>query len=480
MPTRRTPYSRKNPKAPRAYSRTRRHAGGPTHASPGSFRIGGRASHGADRPQRRPTELDRTAISWETSSGSFSLTRRQLLIGAAAIVGIGIVGAGGSAIYQQVSAASSGDVSVLEVPEGAVTTTDSLTMAETSACVSLIGNFELTYGTQLWCNDGAVAACLVPSDTSTPLASAALLWLSSGSLQTVLAQAVGDAEGFDIYDVRATAQALVWVEQNILEGTWRIYSAALADGTPGQAALMQEGTTDEWEVPLIAAVGGKAFWQVLPNIEGPFATEASTLNAAQAGDAADAHVVCESDGRMCTAPYALSDSLVITPRAATSGTYYRLVLIDAESEAELDSLVLPQAMRPQDAGYGDTGFTFTFDAIYNYGEGISQLGSYAPASDARGADYSGAPWFRYTRTPGAAPAWCGRYFVAKSASNVVGVDFASGSYFVLDREDGADDYGDYIASTGAGDTLVTFSNIDSTPIVGDARRCCLVRVWAPL
>ena len=70
--------------------------------------------------------------------------------------------------------------------------------------------------------------------------------------------------------------------------------------------------------------------------------------------------------------------------------------------------------------------------------------------------------------------------MVKSITSVVGVDLSAGTYFSLDVESGADDYGDYLASTGSNETVVTYSNIDSDPLDGEARTCCLVRVWSPL
>lgn len=82
-------------------------------------------------------------------------------------------------------------------------------------------------------------------------------------------------------------------------------------------------------------------------------------------------------GRMSTPVYAYKDGVVITPRANSGNIYYQLTYIDTHDEVQ-DSICLPQNMRPLEAGYGKTGFNFSFDAIYNYGEGISNLGTYTP------------------------------------------------------------------------------------------------------
>lgn len=488
MPTKRTPQSRRHPAAPRAFERPRNRAAGSPHGkSPLSQATRNareaRAARAASAPHRRQTARSRAlaqeAFTVETQAGNVSVTRRQLLIGVGAIAGVVVAGVGGMAAYEQLSATGSADLTTLEVPEGAVVTNEDFASIEPDAAVSLAGSFELPYGTQVWANSDTVAVCLVPGETSTPLATVALLWLGSGTTQTVLGEAIGQAEGFSIFDVRASDQGIIWVEADIPDGTWRVYTATLsADGTVGQATLVEEGDSD-WEMPQIAAVADKAFWQMLPRTDGEASTESSTLRAAQMGSA-DAHTAYTSDGRMATPPYGTADGVVITPRAEASGVYYQLTYLDAASESVLDSVVLPASMRPLEAGYGETGFMFSFDAIYDYGDGISQLGTYAPSVDAAGADYSASSWFRFGRTPTAAPSWCGSYLMVKSTTSVVGANLATNEVFALPVEDGADDYGDYLATTGTHGTVVTFSNIDDDPISGEARTCCLVRVWAPL
>ena len=69
--------------------------------------------------------------------------------------------------------------------------------------------------------------------------------------------------------------------------------------------------------------------------------------------------------------------------------------------------------------------------------------------------------------------------MVKSTSAVCGVDLDAREWFAFDVESGADTYGEYLASTGIRDTVVTFSNIDDKPVNADPRKCCLVRVWTP-
>lgn len=69
--------------------------------------------------------------------------------------------------------------------------------------------------------------------------------------------------------------------------------------------------------------------------------------------------------------------------------------------------------------------------------------------------------------------------MVKSRTQVVGINFDTNDWFAFDVKSGADDYGEYLASTGSRDAVVTYTNIDDKPLDGEARKYCLVRVWTP-
>lgn len=448
--------------------------GGGRHASSQSAR--------RSAPSRRAASgggfLDAGVTNLPGPNGDVLITRRHFLYGALGTAALAAVGGGASVAIEHFSSSDEEELTILEVPEEAVLDSTSLTEVESEGHLSLIGSFELPYGTLVWANSSRVAACLIPTEAANPLTQVALLWLGSGSYPVVLEQAVGAAEGFEIYDVRASDQGLIWTEADILDGMWRIYTATLStEGALGAPVLADEGDS-EWQTPSLAVSGRWAFWQVMPNLSGSQTTSQSVLKRVAMGSA-DVTSVCESTGRMSTPPYGLDGSVVVTPRTNTSSTHHQLTRIDAESGAVLDTLVLPQSMKPLEAGWGETGFMFSFDGIYSYGGGIANLGTYVPASAVADGDYSSAPWFRFARTPSAPPAWCGKYLIVKSTSAVCGIDLGEQTYFALSVESGAADYGDYLASTGTGSVVVTYSNVDSKPLDGEAKQYCLVRVWTP-
>ena len=446
----------------------------------GSSSRGGSRRTRRSRTNARPTRrgagegfLDKTVTSIPGHNGDILLTRRHFLYGAAGMGVLAAAGAGAKAF--SAARAEENALNVLEVPKDAVTESTSLTELENGGKLYLSANLELPYGTLMWASDDDYAALLLPTDTGSPLTSVGLMRLSSGYYFTILNQALGLAEGFEIYDVRVSDQGIVWTEVDILEGVWRIYGAQLVDAVVTDPHIMDTGNS-EWETPSIAICGTEAFWQVLPNLKGPKRTEPSTLRCASV-KGGDYQMLLTSNGRFCTPIYASHDQITVTPRAVADTVHYELTVIDAASKSVLDTMVLPQAMKPLEAGYGKTGFMFSFEGIYSYGEGISNLGTYAPKEDARGANYSAVPWFHFARTPSAPPCWCGDYLVVKSTRSVVCVDLETDTYFVFDLISGADNYGDYLASTGNRRRILIFSNINSEDISGSASKYCAVRIY---
>ena len=91
--------------------------------------------------------------------------------------------------------------------------------------------------------------------------------------------------------------------------------------------------------------------------------------------------------------------------------------------------------------------------------------------------YSEASWLHFARDPRSAPAWCGPWMLARSQTNLVAIDREGRRVFPLPLENGASDYGDFLASTHLGKRAVSFCNVDYAPIGGEQQKHCLVKVW---
>ena len=431
----------------------------------------------------RPSVAAPSSSANQQKSGQSPLvTRRRFLYGA---IGAGAVAAVGFGAGLALNAAApdagnggAGGIDCLNAPESALSTQNDFQALESyEERVQLVGEHDLPYGSLIWVTDDDVAACLLPTETGSPLSNLGLLFLGSGNTVTLRKKAVGAADDYEMYDVRATGEGVVWTEANILQGTWRIYAAPLEGEQLGEPILLEEGD-DAYETPMLTAVGKRAFWQVMPKAPNDGNLPARLMGATFGTN--DAQTVYEAARGMGTPPYGTADSVVVAPRVDTGSLYYELVNIDAATGEVRDSLVLPRAVRPLEAGYGSTGFMFSFPDIYELDGAIANLGTYAPRSKPEGGNYNAAPWFDFARTPTAAPAWCGNLLIVKSTYSVCGVDLEKGEYFAIDVQNGADTYGEYLASTGARDTFVTFTNVNHTPIEGKPIYACRVRVWSPV
>ena len=415
--------------------------------------------------------IDSSAHIPASQSKQFPLTRRQLLAGTATLGAVAL-GVGGAVALSGDS--DDAEIDVLEVSEDAVFTQNSIdddSVLDANGPMSLDGEYEFPYGTLVWATPGSnYAACLLPTDSSSPLTQAGVISLGDGSYTVVLEGPISEATGYDIYDVRCEDSGIVWVEANCFTDEWCVYQATLSDASMGEPILVDQGQ-DDYYIPTIATASGRAFWQVLPNSSGSASREDSLLKSAAFGQS-EVTEVWRSSGRMSTSPYSTGDGIVITPRVDASSVYYQLTLLNAEDGQMLDSLILPASMAPTEAGYVDGRFTFCFEYIYSYGDGIANLGTYVPVDQGGG---SGDEWFRFERTPFAAPAWTGTYFIVKSTMAIVGIDIAARTMFSLEYPNSCDDYGDYLATTGTSDTIVTYASIPATD--DNDSGSTLVRVW---
>lgn len=417
-----------------------------------------------------------------TSRTNPLISRRAFVAGAVGVGAIAAMAAGGVYLNHRAEEQAASAVTSLEVPNSSVTLATSAyeQIEDYTTRIQNSITVELPYGSLVFATDDFVAACLIPTNGAAPLNTVSLLTLGGGQEIPLLDGAIGMKEGYEIYDVRASSSGIIWVEADILDNIWRVYGATLEGDsyTLGEAILLDEGDASLYETPTLGVVGSFGFWQVLPKLGGEAITEDSLFKRSAFGSG-NTEVLYTSHGRMATPPYSCADGVVISPRVDTSGIYYQLTKMDAASGTVQDTLVLPASMKPLEAAYGPTGFAFSLDAWYQYAEGLDSIGTYTPVSLPEGDTqaYSSSSWICYDRTPTAPPAWCSGNLIVKSRYSVVGVDIAAQQTFVIDVDSGADTYGEYLATTGERNALVTFTNIDYTPLSGDATHCCRVKVW---
>ncbi len=199
-----------------------------------------------------------------------TITRRTLVRGAiGAGVLAGIVGVNG-VVKSKKNTTLTSELAV--TPENIVSLDAFTQIDDPNAMMRLRGSFDLPYHSLMWMSDEGILAYLTPTQTGHPLNAVGIVRFGShstaaGKLQDiqkpriVLPQARDNAEGFDIYDVRASQQGIVWLEAHILTNTWRIWCARLTATGIEQPLLLDEGLQSE-AMPTIGIVGKQVFWQI--------------------------------------------------------------------------------------------------------------------------------------------------------------------------------------------------------------------------
>ena len=429
--------------------------------------------------------FDENGMHIPTGNSEILLSRRQLLFGAAGLAGIAAIGGAATAIGGMSDGGS--DIASLAVGESDVFTLDDCAEVPTKDVMTLLGEYKLPYGSLVWASCDTVAACLKPTDKASPLVTASLLSITGGYEGTVLSAADGKDEGFEIYDMRASDEGAIWTEANILTGDWRVYVALISMMELQEHHKVDEGNAGT-EMPTIAAIGTNAFWQVVP-VEPPADAEnpdegETNVRMVAFGKPDDVKTIFTAPGRCETAlaPANTEQGVVVTRRHPDARSYRQMMLIGPDG-AEMDSITFPSRMVPMETSYGSSGFAFSFDSIYNYGDGIANLGTYTPQEKPDAGQYSHRSWFRFARTPSMPPSWCDGWLMVKSTSAVVGIDLQSKRYTVFPTDNNAEAYGDCLASVGDNGTVVLFTNIDRTAAVQDSEKVseddklCLVRVY---
>ncbi|MCI9129803.1 MAG: hypothetical protein HFJ65_05810 [Eggerthellaceae bacterium] len=473
-------------------------------------------------PKARPSVTDDAQI----SLGPVDISRRQFLMGTAGIVAAAALIGGGVAMTSDGSGKAEASQGALTVPEDKVFTTEQCEYLEdTNRAVTLRTRASLPYGTTLTCCSDSVAACLVPTETADPLLKVGLLHLGSGNMTDALTNAVGSDEGFQILDARAHGGGMIWIETNMTSGAWRIYTTTLNGAAVGDPVKAFEADATR-TLPTLAVSDGFAWWQTSPKDSS--SKESSCIWRVPFGGNEDAAQMAHEAAAFACGLSPAGVGVASCAKVGQTGNTWQLIYLTDDADAEncmQDSLTLPSTMKPMDVSYGPNGFGFALDSIYSFGDGISNLGTYVPESEipltfaqaesdalakmeeeiaessgasageltdadrAKAAQmaedavcelYSAAEWFRFPRAPISAPAFSGNWVFVKSTNVVAAVDIANRKYVSIPTESATQGYGEYLASAGTANRMVTFANVDYTPMSAERIHECTVRVWEPL
>ncbi|MCF0104213.1 MAG: twin-arginine translocation signal domain-containing protein [Eggerthellaceae bacterium] len=417
--------------------------------------------------------LDKELATFNKGFDPFTITRRHFLYGTTALAALIGVGSGIKIVSDSVK--NQNAVSTLKVPASSFKLSDDLAQISNEGLVNNIMEAKLDYGTNCWCNSNKFTLALSPSAEGRPLNSIKFVYHSNANEVTVVERAINYNKSFEIFDARANDNGLVWVEANILDNHWILYGAEL-NSTGGISSPVElDSSRNDKQMPAICVAGNYAFWQLQP-IDSSSAQECMLKKSSFNRN--NTELVYSSKVQFACPPYPAKFGVVVCPRAATSSVIYQPTYIDWQANKIIDQLNLPSPIKPLLATYGTNGFSFCLDQIYKGSDGIGQLGTYTPVILGSDKNYNSTDWFRFTKTPVAAPVDCGSYYVVKSHSSICCIDFRKMNYFQIDPPVGCESYGDFIIQSGIVDHLVYTANVNHIKTDGSNEKYTMLCVSA--
>jgi hypothetical protein len=223
--------------------------------------------------------------------------------------------------------------------------------------------------------------------------------------------------------------------------------------------MVEEGDAD-FEPPMLAVAGDKAYWTVMPVATGAASMENSLLKAlgsftrdgeSNQGSVGqdDPYTVLTSHGRMITNPLVTEGVITLVPRVDTANVYYQLTALDCSDDRSVDFQVLPQSLRVSEAVYMREAFSFVIEGNYDYAEGLSHFGTYRALED--------GTYLHVGRPPFGPAIYFKGCLIVKSTLSVVGFDPVGKKSFVIEAPPRCSDFGEAPVGWGVQDRVVTTS-----------------------
>lgn len=383
------------------------------------------------------------------------LTRRTAVKGA---LGLGALAAVTGTTTQlaacttQEHANSAGTPQVLE--EGSATSiTEAYTYQEDLTYLTPSAQYSLPLGTVFRPAEGAwLPATTTTSSAGEPVAVSALN-VNTGELKEVLAAPQSAGSNYVFYDVHCSDSVYAWVEYNTVSKAWALWAAPFAAGALAGDAVCLWEASEEYDPAQAVASGDAVIFQVMPAASGTKSTESSYCYVWRVGDAAPAAVV-ESPGRFACEPSVSQGVVTLVPRVnADQGVFYgiRAYTLRDNLATIVDTLVLPQSIKPMTAVRMGERFAFQIEATYASGGLFANMGTYIGGSD--------GPFVELAREPVAAVAGLEDVFIIKSKSSYVIANTTAHTYETLTAQNRAQDHGEFPARIGVTSQFVTFCTV---------------------
>lgn len=311
-------------------------------------------------------------------------------------------------------------------------------------------SWDLPLGTVPFHSDGSWAALMQAPESARSVNTLGVLSLASGAAST-LVDRPARGNGYSFFDVRCSDHVFAWVEMNYATSDWVLLAQPMEGGAlQGKPVKLDRGNAD-WEPARLTAAGDSVFWLKMPLASGSKRGEPSHCMRWHAGDK-EGRSMYKSVGRFATWPRISAGTITIAPRVKNEeGTYYGLSAFDLESEKMVDQLVMPQGVSPFEAVYMSDSFAFSVEANYQSGGVLGKMGTFIGRES--------GPFVFLSREPLACPMGKGSTYLIKAQSSHFVVDTKDETYSILVAPGQALGYGDYPASEGTNDRVVTYATV---------------------
>ena len=345
------------------------------------------------------------------------------------------------------------DIPVLEVTKEQIIQGIEFDEAPVENYLELVATYYLPVGSLFYQIDSEMALVLLPGMEGESLRKIGLLDLSNGEVKVIVEKPIGNERNLIIYDARASRTRVIWVEVNLGDLNWKTYVAPISEKQAGRAVLVDEGNAD-YEPPMMAVYGNKAYWTFMPMAAGKAYQEDSFLRAlASDQDFGSGQVktysVLISHGRMITNPLITEGIITLVPRVDTSNIYYQLTALRCADDKVVTYQALPQSYRVSDAIYMKEGFAFSVENNYKDLGGISNLGTYQQLSDGN---------YLYVRKPPTNAIAClDDHLIVKSTSSVIGLDPVKKELFIIRPPQQCSDSGETLIGCGILERIILAS-----------------------
>ena len=378
-----------------------------------------------------------------------ALTRRSLVVGAslsALAAGSGVVGLVACSKHKDKEEAST---------QGQIIEKDNFENMMEYETVSpdaiLEHEYELPLGSRVHLSADRYAAIITRNEKAVPLSSLALFDFQTGSYHITHKEAASKDGNYTLFDMRASDDMVVWLELDFDTQNWALYTQTHASGRPTGEVLKLDAGSSDFNPPDFTVWRHKVYWQISPNAEGPKKSENSLLYCWELGQAAGTEL-WRSYGRFATIPVISKDSLVICPRLQTEGSkLYAPTAINCSNNQMFDQLQMPGGVSPSMTNYVTDRFAIAIEASYNFGGLLGTMGT-----------YFGREGFKFIgcgREPYAQPVQVGSRLCIKNRGSLLIFDPDSKSYYRLPATNNSTDWGDFPASEGSDDKLITYATV---------------------